>query len=367
MTTEYRIIGLMSGSSLDGLDLAYCTFRHDGKWHFTIENAICYPYEGELHELLEDSRNLGAADLWELHARLGAHFAGCVNRFIKKNELHGKVDAIASHGHTIFHYPERRFTCQIGDGAALSAKTHLPVICDFRSADVALGGQGTPIVPIADLLLFPETALLLNIGGIANISAKMDGSILAFDVCAANQLLNFFAQQKKLAYDDGGKLARKGTVHPELLNALNDDPYFEQPFPKSLDNGFSKKMLQETEYFSVTTEDQLATCCEHIAMQIAQHIEMIEEETGRNFDASQTMLVTGGGAFNTYLMERIASRVKVRLAVPDEQIVKYKEALAIAFMGVLFERGEPNVLRSVTGASANSIGGCRYGTKLNSQ
>jgi len=352
----YKVIGLMSGSSLDGLDIAYCNFEKDGAdWKFSILQADCIPYPPKWASKLRTARELNGSALWRLHAEYGHLLSSLVKDFIAKNNLAGNIDLVASHGHTIFHFPDEGYTTQIGDGAALATGTGIPVICDLRSSDIALGGQGTPIVPIGDLHLFKEYNYLLNLGGIANLSVKNGGQIIAFDICAANQVLNYYAAQKGLDYDRNGALAASGQLNQALLDALDKLAYYQKPSPKSLDNGFSRDIIiPMMERYDISLEDKLHTYCEHIAHQVAAHIEKAEApKRGQLF-------ITGGGVFNSYLTERIAANSSLSIHIPPADIVNYKEALVMAFIGVLRLRNETNVLCSVTGASRDSIGGALY-------
>jgi anhydro-N-acetylmuramic acid kinase len=358
----YHAIGLMSGSSLDGLDIAYCKFEvADSKWTFRIlkTEVIEYP-----EDWIRDIKALPASDaktLCETHARLGNYFGERVNEFINKNSLQGKVDLIASHGHTIFHFPAKKFTVQIADGAAIAAHGHVPVVCDFRTSDIAYGGQGTPIVPIGDKLLFSSYRFCLNIGGIANISCKTRDSIVAFDICAANQILNMLANQQGKEYDANGDIARTGNVHNDLLLKLNTLEYYSQAYPKSLDNSFSREVVWPVlEGTSISIENKMRTYIEHIAIQVANHISAIAEKEKMEVKPDDKILATGGGAFNTFLIERIEAKSKIAVELPDNETIKFKEALVIALMGVLRMRNEVNVLKSVTGASQDSIGGSVY-------
>jgi len=359
---NYHVIGLMSGSSLDGLDIAYCQFRFDeGNWGFKILKTDVVPFPDEWIQKIKGLPVATAKTLWETHSNLGNYFGECVSEFIEKKSLHSKVDFVASHGHTIFHFPEKKFTTQIGDGAAIAARVNLLVVCDFRSADIANGGQGTPIVPIGDKFLFADYRFCLNIGGIANISCKTETGIVAFDICAANQILNSLANSLGKEYDDEGKIAGSGNINEELLQRLNGLQYCSLPYPKSLDNSFSREaVLPLLEEFQISTEDKMRTFVEHIAVQVAKHILLISEKEKINFSTDEKMLVTGGGAFNKFLIERIKAQTKVLVEVPNDELVKYKEAVVIAFMGVLRMRNEVNVLRTVTGASKDTIGGAVY-------
>ena len=349
----YRVIGVMSGSSLDGVDLAYCTFQYaNGDWQFSIEQAECIPYTKEWIGRLRCARGLDGRSLGKLHADYGHLLGEVIADFITKFNLTGKVDLIASHGHTIFHYPDEHFTTQIGDGAAIATRTGVTVVCDLRSSDIALGGNGAPIVPIGDKLLFKDYNYLLNLGGIANLTIKQKDNILAFDICAANQALNHYASQKGMEYDKDGQLALSGALHEPLFKALNELAYYQKPFPKSLDNGFSTEtIIPLIDSYSIGIEDKLHTYCEHVAFQVNANITAPKREK---------LLITGGGAFNTYLVSRIESHSTQEVVIPSDTIVNYKEALIMAFLGVLRSRGEANVLSVVTGASRDSICGALY-------
>ena len=352
----YKVIGLMSGSSLDGLDIAYCHFQKEqDNWKFSIVHADCIPYTQDWIDRLRAARELDGRSLWQLHTDYGHLLSDLVNDFIAKYKLADSVDLIASHGHTVFHFPDLHFTTQIGDGAALAVGTGIQVACDFRSSDIALGGQGTPIVPIGDRLLFREYNYLLNLGGIANISIKTGDKIVAFDICAANQVLNHYAALRGQEYDKDGTLAASGRVCQPLLDALNALEYYQRPFPKSLDNGYSREVIFPLiDRFDISVEDKLHTYCEHIAHQITLHIEKVDApEQGELF-------ITGGGVCNLYLTERIRAYSFLPRHIPSDHIVIYKEALVMAFIGLLRWRNEPNVLSSVTGASRDSIAGALY-------
>jgi anhydro-N-acetylmuramic acid kinase len=356
LMSKYKVIGLMSGSSLDGLDIAYCVFeKADDGWKFSIVHADCIPYSEEWTCRLQTARELDGRSLWRLHTDYGRLLSDLVNGFIAKYKLAGHVDLIASHGHTVFHFPGEHFTTQIGDGAALAAGTGIQVACDFRSSDIALGGQGTPIVPIGDLLLFKEYNYLLNLGGIANLTVKNGDKIIAFDICAANQVLNYYATQKGLKYDKDGALAASGQMCRPLLDKLDKLEYYQRPYPKSLDNSYSREaIIPLVDSFGISTEDKLHTYCEHIAHQINFHIEKAHA-------AKQgSLFITGGGAFNTYLTSTIKAHSSLPVHIPSDEIVKYKEALVMAFIGLLRWRREPNVLGTVTGATRDSIGGALY-------
>ena len=373
----YRALGLMSGSSLDGLDIAFVHLHESaGKWSFEIVKACCYEYDAHWGKKIRSSINLNALEYQMLHAAYGHYLGEQVNRFINENDLQYQVQLIGSHGHTTFHVPENRMTAQLGDGAAIAAVTGINVVSDLRAMDIALGGQGAPIVPIGEKLLFNEHDFFLNIGGIANISHQKNEQFIAFDVCPANSILNRLANEAGKEYDDGGAMAAEGNIDMQLLEILNAQKYYSHPYPKSLSNNFGAEIIYPLIRDSgLRIEDSLRTYVEHIAKQIKSSIKSLllannnkplsenwkpqtrlPDRQGTNYK----LLVTGGGAFNSFLMERLQHRLQernVEIVVPDGYIIKYKEALIMALIGVLRWREENNVLASVTGASRNSIGG----------
>lgn len=366
----YRAVGLMSGSSLDGLDIAFAHLHENaGKWSFEIIKAACYEYDAEWKKKLQSAIDMNAMDYQLLHAAYGHYLGEQVNRFITENDLHYQVKLIASHGHTTFHVPEKKMTAQLGDGAAIAAVTGINVISDLRVMDIALGGQGAPIVPIGEKLLFNDYDFFLNIGGIANISYKENEKFTAFDVCPANSILNKLANESGKEYDDGGEIAAQGNVNLQLLENLNEQEYYGHAYPKSLSNNFGAEiiypLIQDSGF---RIEDKLRTYVEHISQQIKKAIEIFlsqnnNEEAPKNYKlqaGNWKLLATGGGAFNTFLIERLREslhELNVDIVIPDENIIKYKEALVMALIGILRWREENNVLASVTGASRNSIGG----------
>lgn len=354
----YRAIGIMSGSSLDGLDIAYVIFEETGgKWNFDIVVTECFSYTPEWQQKLATATQVSALEYQLLHTEYGNYIGERINEFIAKNDLAHKVHLIASHGHTSFHLPAKKMTAQLGDGAAIAAITKLPVVSDLRSLDVALGGQGAPIVPIGQKLLFSEYNCFLNIGGIANISFVVDGKYVAYDVCPANRVLNTLIKEKDLHFDDEGKMAAIGKVNEDLLRQLNSLDYYKQSYPKSLANSFGTDIiLPMIKNASINTEDALRTYVEHIAIQISKAFQNIQHPT-----FSIKLLVTGGGAFNNFLIERLSELLThVEIVIPDKKIIEYKEALIMALIGVLRWREEVNVLSSVTGASESSIGGALW-------
>lgn len=345
----------MSGSSLDGVDIAYCKFTFkEKKWTFDIINFTTTPL-GKWAAILKNATTLNAKELKEVDIKFGTFLGEICKKFIDKNNI-SKIDLIASHGHTIFHHPELGFTCQIGNGNNIAFETNQTVVSDLRSADIAAGGQGAPIVPIGDFHLFKEHTFCLNIGGIANISYKTENKIKAFDICCANQILNFYAHQKGKEYDENGDFAKKGKINKSLFTALNQLEFYKKPIPKSLDNSFSKLIIETIEkHSSLAIEDKLATYIEHTAFQINLAVKSYLKNL-----SDETLFITGGGAFNHFLIERIKANSKLEIIIPPRKIVEYKEAMVMAFMGVLRLRNEINCFASATGASKNTICGAVF-------
>ena len=379
-------IGLMSGSSLDGLDLCYVEFEVNNqqstveskktvdKKPLTVEYKIhqteCIEYTNEFRQRLRNAPDLSAFEFAKLHTELGNYFGKLTNNFIQKNKIEN-LDFICSHGQTIFHQPNLGFTTQIGCGAQIAAQTNCKIICDLRTSDIANNGQGAPIVPIVEQYLFPDYKVFLNIGGIANIafhhpkSLKGTSKVIAYDVCAANTLLNYFAKQKGFDFDKDGNLARNGIVNNELLNKLNNINFCKQVAPKSLGSEhIFEDWIPLFSNYDISIEDKLATSVEHIAMQINQSMVnsqwSIENENNRPSTIDHRLLITGGGALNTFLVERIQHYSNLEVTVPDILTVQYKEALAMAFIGLLRMLEIPNCLASVTGAKKDVIGGAVY-------
>jgi anhydro-N-acetylmuramic acid kinase len=352
----YRAIGLMSGSSLDGLDIIFTELEERaGKWSFGIKVSDCIPYDEKWFKKLQNASSLTAYEYLLLHAAYGKYIGETVNAFIEKNKLHHQVQLISSHGHTVFHEPGKRTTSQLGEGAAIAATTGINVVSDLRAMDVALGGQGAPIVPVGEKLLLPQYSYYLNLGGIANISLNEENYI-AFDICPANRVLNMLAAKTGKEFDEDGNMARSGSLNTNLLTQLNQQEYYKKPFPKSLANSFGTDFIFPLiESMSLPVSDALRTYSQHIVQQIVYAINHLHSS-----NTTAQMLVTGGGAFNKFLIERLKESLniyKVEIVVPGADLVKYKEALIMALLGVLRWREEDTVFKSVTGATRNSIGG----------
>jgi anhydro-N-acetylmuramic acid kinase len=348
----HSVLGLMSGTSCDGLDIAFCRFRRiEGSWAYEIVKAETVPYDASMKSFLAGLASADAHGLAAGHVRLGRWFGERANEFLKKHKL--EPELVASHGHTVFHEPEQGLTFQAGCGAALAAVAGVETACDFRTLDMALGGQGAPLVPIGDKLLFGEYAACLNLGGIANVSYDdANGRRIAFDVCPANMALNELAGQLGLPYDAEGKRAAAGNTDKELLARLNALPFYRKPPPRSLGREWYESEFRPLLASGVrSAPDALRTVTEHIAVQVAK---ALEGKPGR-------LLVTGGGAFNRFLVERLAALAPVEIHVPGDELVKFKEAMVFAFLGLLRKRGEINTLSSVTGSATDSSGGALYG------
>ena len=349
MKTDYNIIGLMSGTSLDGIDIALCHFsRISGAWDYNIVRAHTYDYSNDWRKRLNNAEHLSGLDLCLLDIELGQLTAAYVSDFLNG----ARVDAIASHGQTIFHQPEKRLTVQLGSAAEIAALTQHTVVCDFRTLDVALGGHGAPLVPIGDKLLFGKYGCCLNLGGFANISFDNDADErLAFDVCPVNIVINNLVQEKGVSFDKDGQIASTGTIHPDLLNSLNKLSYYDKIGPKSLGKEWViDVILPVLNSCHITLEDKLRTFYEHAVVQLTNNIGKLKGE----------ILVTGGGTHNVFFMELLKQTLPNRIIVPDKLIVDYKEALIFAFLGLLRLENQINCLRSVTGAQRNSICGAVY-------
>ena len=342
----YFAIGLMSGTSLDGLDICYAKFQNIANWEFEILKTETIPYSIKWKNRLQNAILLSAEDLLALDKEYGFYLGEKTQEFISKNNI-TDLDFIASHGHTVFHQPQRKFTLQIGDGRAIKLITKKPIIYDFRSQDVLMGGNGAPLVPIGDELLFSQYDACLNLGGFSNISLQKNHQRIAFDISPVNVVLNYFAEKLGKNYDENGDFARNGAINFKILEQLNALTFYQKPAPKSLGVEFVNSEIFPLLKDEIP-ENIIATFTEHIAEQIAKVF---------NDNQLKTVLVTGGGTFNTYLLEKIREKSQTELIVPDENIINFKEALIFAFMGVLRLRNEVNVLCSATGSSENHCSG----------
>lgn len=359
MKNRFKVIGLMSGTSLDGLDIACADFKlASAKWTFSIVRAETFVYPNKWRNSLAQAHKLASADLLALHAAYGAYLGNACKSFLSRNEI-GKVDFIASHGHTVFHQPENNFTYQLGDGNAIHAVTGIPVIADFRSLDVSLNGQGAPLVPVGDKLLFQDYDVCVNLGGIANLSRNEGRVRVAYDICFCNMSLNYLIGLKGVKrFDKNGETAATGTVDKILLKKLLQ---VYQPLKRkrtSLGREIFETRVQPLlDESKLSLEDKLATCVESAA------VEIVDAIVGPR---TRSVLFTGGGVYNAFLMSRILEHCgdRAELVVPEDDVVQFKEALIFGFLGVLRFLGKPNTLRTVTGASRDSSGGAMFGFKM---
>jgi anhydro-N-acetylmuramic acid kinase len=347
---KYRAIGLMSGTSLDGVDIAACEFwQENTQWSYKIIEAHTYKFSPEIFTGLENAPQLSALELAYLNVKFGRFLGKLVHSFIAKYKF--TPDFIASHGYTVFHEPEKALTLQIGSGAEIAARSGIKTICDFRTSDVAHGGQGAPLVPIGDALLFGTYDACLNLGGFANISYTKEDRRLAFDICPVNFLLNPLAQKLGSAFDNKGELGRQGEIDSALLYNLNALDFYTASGPKSLGREYVESSILPLFSSATSNYNLLRTCYEHISTQLATTI---------NAMTAKQVLITGGGAYNSFLLELLQAKTKAKLVIPDPELIDFKEALIFAFLGLLRLHEKPNCLASATGASIDTIGGSVY-------
>lgn len=349
---SYKVIGVMSGTSLDGIDLAYIHFVVRNKiWSFEILESATIRYPIDWINQLKIAVDFSEADLHYLNENYTDFLGATIQWFISQHSI-SDIDAVCSHGHTILHQPQNGFTLQIGNLPKISKIICQKTVCDFRVQDVKMGGQGAPLVPIGDRILFSEFDYCLNLGGFSNVSFEDKEKRIAFDISPVNTVLNYYANTFDLDYDDKGQLARSGTLNEFLLSELNNLDYYRKSFPKSLGFEFVKQIvLPLIEEYSIDAKDKMHTFIEHIAIQTAS---ALPKKEGK-------LLVTGGGAYNDFLMERMQFHLpKIAITIPDIKTIEFKEALIFALLGVLKLRDEVNVLSSVTGASNDHSSGIIY-------
>ncbi|QBN19906.1 anhydro-N-acetylmuramic acid kinase [Flavobacterium nackdongense] len=349
---NYNVIGIMSGTSLDGVDLAHIQFQLDNtKWTFEILESETIGYSQSWINHLKSAVDYTEIELRTLNRDYTKLLASIISNFIEKHKIEN-LDAICSHGHTILHQPHNGFTLQIGNLPEIATLTNQTVVCDFRVQDVKLGGQGAPLVPIGDRILFSDYDYCMNLGGFSNVSFEQNGQRIAFDISPVNTVLNFYANQLGLKYDDKGGNSRTGIVNIDLLNELNSLEYYQLKFPKSLGFEFVKEVvLPMIERFTIAIEDKMRTFTEHLAYQTSL---ALPTKKG-------SLLITGGGAYNDFIIERIQSYLpEMEIIIPSAKILEFKEALIFALLGVLKLRGEINTLSSVTGAKMDHSAGEIY-------
>jgi len=337
---EYFVVGVMSGTSLDGVDLAYIHFKKEEQWSYTIIYAETVAYDDAWETKLREGVTYSKIELEVLNKSYTQLLASLIIAF-KENDQVKNIDVVCSHGHTILHQPENKITLQIGNLQQLSRLIKETVVCDFRVQDVQLGGQGAPLVPIGDQLLFSEFTYCVNLGGFSNISMELGNNRVAYDICPVNIVLNHYIQKIGFSYDDKGKLAGSGVINHSLLGNLNKLKYYSQAPPKSLGlEWVTSVIIPLIDSYELSVKDILRTFVEHTAIQIGSVL--IKEKS--------SVLFTGGGVYNLFLMERIRVYSKTEISIPSPELIEYKEALIFGFLGVLKLRGEINVLASVTGA-----------------
>ncbi|MBK0370545.1 anhydro-N-acetylmuramic acid kinase [Flavobacterium agrisoli] len=352
----YNVIGVMSGTSLDGVDLAHIEFRitTSGKWEFEILETETIPYENSWIQQLKEAVHYTPLQLASLNENYTQLLAKIIVSFIEKHQLKN-IDAVCSHGHTVQHQPQNQYTLQIGNLPQIATLTKQKVVCDFRVQDVLLGGQGAPLVPIGDRLLFSDYDYCINLGGFSNISLESQGNRIAFDISAVNTVLNYYANQLGLNYDNKGEISKSGQLNKTLFEQLNTLPYYQQSFPKSLGIEYvNETLLPILESYPIPTADKMHTFTQHIAYQTKKALP----------DLTKKILITGGGAYNTFLIDSLKLLLpESQIVIPNSKIIEFKEALIFALLGVLRLRNEINCLKSVTGASKDHSSGTIFGQK----
>lgn len=345
----WKVLGVMSGSSLDGLDVALCAFDLDnGTWSASIQRARTIAYAPGMHARLAGAMGSDALELARLHRDLGDLIGGCCKELAEGEE----IDLIGSHGHTVFHKPEEGLTMQIGCGARIAAACGKTTVCDFRTKDVAFGGQGAPLVPLGERLLFPDNDAFLNLGGISNASFHLRDGTSGYDIGPCNMLLNMLALEMGSAFDEDGRIAASGMVHAGLLAHLESLPFYRLPPPRSLGREwFEEHMRRPMQDKTIPLPDRMRTAVEHIALRIGAELDS---------RGIARVLVTGGGAHNAFLISRLRELTKADVVVPQRSLVDFKEAMIFALLGLLRVRGEVNALASVTGARRDSVGGAVF-------
>lgn len=345
---DCHVIGLMSGTSLDGIDLCYVNFKLENTWSFKIKNTQTIPYPRKWANALKIASNFSVQKLKSFDLEYTDFISKCVQKFCKEYKI-TKLDALCSHGHTVKHQPHLGFTKQIGNNPELATKLNTTVVCDFRPQDVFLGGQGAPLVPIGDELLFSDYGYCLNLGGFANISFEYNNKRVAFDISPVNIVFNHYVSLIGLSYDKDGSIGASGSICKPLFQQLNDLGYYAKSMPKSLGLEWVEEYyFKVVNQYDITLEDILCTCVEHAAHQISKVIKYYGLSNG---------LVTGGGVYNSFLIERIQDLSENRFTLPSDEIIEFKEALIFGLMGVLKLKGEDNCLASVTGAKSNHSSG----------
>ena len=351
---KYNVIGIMSGTSCDGLDIAHCLFyKKNNYWIFELINCIDIPYPKQIKDRLLNCSHLDALSLKILDLDLGEFFKNEISKFIQSSE--SKFDLISSHGHTVFHDPKKKLTYQIGNPFIIYSSIRIPVVFNFRELDVIMSGEGAPLVPYGDKKLFNEFDYCINIGGILNISKLYEKKLIGYDICPGNIILNKFSRKLRKEYDIDGRLSSSGNFNSTLFKVLNEIDYYKGEIPKSLDISYIEKIYYPL-FTDIDPKDILHTYVNHIAYQINN---AIQKKKSR-------VLLTGGGAFNAHILKKISyyNKHDHKFIVPNKDIIIFKEAIIFAFLGFLKLLKKKNISKSVTGSNFSSSSGLIIDNKI---
>ena len=344
---NFNVIGVMSGTSLDGVDIVYVKFTLNESWRFKIINSKTYKYADSTVDMLSDISKKNLEEIKEIDVVYSNKLAKIINEFIEEFSIN-KIDFVSSHGHTAIHDPSNLITYQIGNLSTLSTEINQKVICDFRVQDVKLGGEGAPLVPVGEKYLFHEYDSFINLGGFANISNHKGESLIAYDICPVNIVLNNLSKKIGKDFDDKGSIASSGKLIINLYEELEKLEYYQLDPPKSLGIEWVDEYIFPliNKYFDYPIEDLLNTLSNHIANQISNNLKNLDK-----------VLVSGGGAYNDYLIDLIRSKTDSEIIIPSKNIIEFKEALIFAFLGVLRYLNINNCYSSVTGATKDHCSG----------
>ncbi len=349
MNRIFNVLGLMSGTSVDGLDIALVSFENlNDKWNFKILKALTKSFPMDLQKQLLSAHLMSGLELKYLENQFSEFCASSIISF--KNNISERIDLIASHGHTVFHQPEKGISLQIGNAELIAKLCEITVVSDFRTGDLALGGQGAPLVPIGDDLLFSEFDACINLGGFSNISFKNESlKRVAYDICPMNIVLNSLANKLGLDFDNKGKIAAVANVNENLISELNNLEYYSLNYPKSLAREWVEVFVNPilNKYSKTESyENLIASFTNHAATQIAN-----------NLKGFSNVLFSGGGVYNDFLIQTVRNMTKSKIIIPPNEIIDFKEALVFAFLALLRWQNKINCLASVTGAKRDSCCG----------